>query len=115
MSGSAGEGILTQYRTVENVLIIGTNSYGCMFSDVSIQLKMPNSGFGLNFGPICCLEDFVDREGIGYDPDIWVPSEYALELTLKLCEYYGLSDTDAEALPTVGLTPERISLDGYTE
>ena len=115
LSGSAGEGIITQYRTVENVLIIGTNTQGCMFGNVQIRIFLPNTGYGIGFGQHATLEDFVNREGYGYDPDIWVPSEYALELTLKMCEFYGLQDPDAQPLPSYGELVERVSLSGYTK
>lgn len=114
LSGSAGEGIITMYRTVKNVLIIGTNTRGCMFGNVELTVWLPNSGYGFSFGPHATLEDFQNREGYGYDPDIWVPSEYALELTLKLCDYYGLTDPDTTPLPDVGQAPARVSLEGYT-
>ncbi len=113
LSGSAGEAIITEYRTVENVLIVGTNTRGCMFSNVQIKIYLPNTGYYVGFGQHAALEDFVNREGCGYDPDIWVPSEYALELTLKLCGYYGLTDEDAAPLPTRGEVPARVSLKGY--
>ena len=115
LSGSAGEGIITQYRTVENVLIIGTNTQGCMFGNVQIRVYLPNTGYSIGFGQHATLEDFVNREGYGYDPDIWVPSEYALELTLKMCEFYGLQDPDAQPLPNYGELVERVSLSGYTK
>ena len=114
LSGSAGESILKQGRTVENVLAVGTNTYGCMMGSVELQIWLPNSGWYLGFGQCAALEDFVNREGYGYDPDIWTPSEYALELVLKLCDYYGLEDPDAEPLPTTGTVPERVDLAGYT-
>ena len=113
MSGSAGEAIITQYRTVENVLIIGTNTDGCMFGSVELYIQLPNTGYNVGFAQGVSLEDFVNREGYGYDPDIWVPSEYALELTLQMCEFYGLSDPDAQPLPTYGEVPERVDLSGY--
>lgn len=115
LSGSAGEEIISQYRTVENALIIGTNTSGCMFGNVQIQIYLPNTGYGLGFGNCATLEEFVNREGYGYDPDIWVPSEYALELTLKMCEFYGLQDPDAQPLPSYGELVERVSLSGYTK
>lgn len=115
LSGSAGEGIITSYRTVENVLIIGTNTNGCMFGNVQIGICLPNSGYWVGFGQSVSLEDFVNREGWGYDPDIWVPSEYALELTLKMCEYYNLSDPDATVLPEYGEIVERVNLEDYAE
>lgn len=114
LSGSAGECIIKQYRTVENVLIIGTNTAGCMFGNVQIQIYLPNTGYGLGFGNHATLEDFVNREGYGYDPDVWVPSEYALELVLKMCEFYGLQDPDAQPLPNYGELVERVSISGYT-
>lgn len=115
LSGSAGEGIIIQYRTVENALIIGTNTNGCMFGNVQIRVYLPNTGYNLGFGQHATLEDFVNREGYGYDPDVWVPSEYALELTLKMCEFYDLQDPDAQPLPDYGELVERVSLDGYTK
>ena len=114
LSGSGGEGILTQARTVKNVLVVGTNTTGCMLGSNELQIWLPNSGWYLGFGQHAALEDFVNREGYGYDPDIWTPSEYALELVLKLCDYYGLEDPDAAPLPTTGTVPERVDLAGYT-
>ncbi len=113
LSGSSGEQIISQYRTVENVLIIGTNTAGSMFGNVQIRVYLPNTGYNVGFGQCVELKDFVNREGYGYDPDIWVPSEYALELTLKMCEFYGLQDPDAQPLPNYGELVERVSLDGY--
>jgi len=113
LSGSAGEGIITEYRTVENILIIGTNTIGCMLGNVQIRIYLPNTGYNVGFGQHARLEDFLNREGYGYDPDIWVPSEYALELTLKMCAFYGLQDPDAQPLPNYGELVERVSLDGY--
>lgn len=115
LSGSAGDAIITQYRTVENVLVIGTNTSGSMFSNVQIRIYLPNSGYNVGFGQHAALEDFVNRENYGHDPDIWVPSEYALELTLKMCQFYGLQDPDAKPLPNYGELVERVSLSGYTK
>ena len=115
LSGSAGEQIISQYRTVENILIIGTNTSGCMFGNVQIRVYLPNTGYNVGFGQCVELKDFVNRERYGYDPDIWVPSEYALELTLKMCEFYGLQDPDAQPLPNYGELVERVSLSGYTK
>ena len=115
LSGSAGEQIISQYRTVENVLIIGTNTQGGMFGNVQIKVYLPNTGYYAGFGQCIELKDFVNREGYGFDPDIWVPSEYALELTLKMCEFYGLQDPDAQPLPSYGELVERVSLSGYTK
>lgn len=115
LSGSAGEQIISQYRTVENVLIIGTNTAGGMFGNVQIKVYLPNTGYYVGFGQHAELKDFVNREGYGFDPDIWVPSEYALELTLKMCEFYGLQDPDAQPLPNYGELVERVSLSGYTK
>jgi len=81
---------------------------------VELQIWLPNSGWYLGFGQCAALDDFVNREGYGYDPDIWTPSEDALELVLKLCDYYGLEDPDAAPLPTTGAVPERVDLAGYT-
>ena len=114
LSGSSGESVITQCRTVENVLVVGTNTLGCMFSNVELPIYLPNTGFFIGFGQHAELRNFVNREGYGYDPDIWVPSEYALELTLKLCDYYGLKDADAAPIETYGETPKRVDLSGYT-
>jgi len=113
ISGSAGEGILTNWRTVENVLVVGTNTRGCMFGNVHIDIYLPNSGYNTAFGDSVALEDFICREGIGYDPDIWVPTEYALDLVLKMCDYYGLNDPDAVPLEPYGTLPEKVDLTDY--
>lgn len=39
------------YRAVKNVLIIGTNTQGCMFGNVAHIIRLPSSGCAVSFDP----------------------------------------------------------------
>ena len=80
-----------------------------------MEIYLPNSGIGFSISmgaQFYGVGEILDVHGTGFDPDIWVPSEYALELTIKLCEYYGLEPSEKK-VETYGTAPARVSLDGY--
>ena len=114
-SGSTGDGVISWAQTFENMIVIGTHTMGCTGSHENMEIYLPNSGIGFSISmgaQFYGVGEILDVHGTGFDPDIWVPSEYALELTIKLCEYYGLEPSEKK-VETYGTAPARVSLDGY--
>ena len=48
--GSAGESMLLSLRSLENVIVIGGNSYGAQLCGNMQWYKLPNSGMNVAFG-----------------------------------------------------------------
>lgn len=107
---SAGEGLVLRISQLENVMVVGENSRGCLtFGNISMH-KLPHSGLTvwlpINFG---IFPDQVFREGAGLAPDLWVPASQAVDFTVAALRRGTL--TTAQALPQAALEarfiPER--------
>jgi C-terminal processing protease CtpA/Prc len=99
---SAGEGLVLRISQLENVLVVGENSRGCLtFGNISMH-KLPHSGLTvwlpINFG---IFPDQVFREGAGLTPDLWVPASQAVDFTVAALRRGTL--TTAQALPQATL------------
>lgn len=69
---SAGEYFLFQLATMKNVIIMGTNSNGCLLTgDVNSRssVYLPNSGIEVNYGQALVLTDRMK----GFDTQGWMP------------------------------------------
>ena len=80
---SAGEGMVLRSSQVENVLVVGENTRGCLtFGNISLH-QLPHSKIKvwmpINFG-VFLDQEF--REGIGLAPDLWVPAEDAVNSSI---------------------------------
>jgi hypothetical protein len=76
---SSGEGLIMRASQLENVVVVGENSKGCLtFGNVSLHL-LPHSRMQvfmpINFG---LYPDLEFREGTGLSPDLWVPAADAV-------------------------------------
>jgi len=76
---SAGEGFVLRASQLENVLVVGENTMGCLtFGNISAH-KLPHSNLTvwmpINFG---LFPDQEIREGVGLAPDLWVPAADAV-------------------------------------
>ena len=81
--GSAAEGFLSYLQLVENVIYIGENSGGALTYGQMTRHMLPHSKILVDL-PIS-LNVFVDleyREEKGFYPDLWVPSEDALNFAV---------------------------------
>lgn len=77
---SAGEGmIMYLYRQVQNVVFVGENSRGALtFGQISNH-RLPNSKLMVRLPiKLNVSLDLIFREELGYEPDLWVPAEHAL-------------------------------------
>ena len=103
--GSAGERGILSVKQMENALLIGTNSRGCMLGDGSYTYILPNSKLGVTVGNKAFVEGNCssDIEGLGWMPDIYVDGYLALDRTIKMFRYYNLEPDDGvQALPAWG-------------
>lgn len=111
--GSSGDASIRSAQEYENMIVIGTHTAGCTgVGGGWFTIFLPNSGLAFEYQSGISLYDGKNIHSTGIDPDIWVPSEYALELTIKMCEYYGLEPGEKK-VETYGNAPERVDLDKY--
>lgn len=89
---NVGEDFLRVLKSMENVIVVGSNSYGASFTSNTTTTKyLPNSGIAISYG-----NDFTLYGDKGYDeldgflPDLWVEPKDALDAVLNLYKYYDL-------------------------
>jgi len=102
---SAGERGIISMRQMDNVLLVGTNSKGCMFGDGSNVYRLPNSKILCVIGQAAFVEGGFtsDIEGLGCLPDIYVDGYLALDRTIAMYQYYGLTpDENVNSLDVWG-------------
>ena len=91
-TGSSGEGFVDYLRQIENTIVFGTNTGGAFSTGNIAAINLPYSKIRIQCGHALHLEpDLTTIEGIGIQPDIWVPSKDSLERVVKFIENYGLS------------------------
>ena len=101
---SAGERGILSIRQMDNALIIGTNSRGCIVTGCTCYY-LPNSSIIVSAGDGACIEGncSMEIEGLGWMPDIFVDGYLALDRTIKMYKYYGLlPDANVNNLDTWG-------------
>lgn len=74
---SSAEWFVEALDTLENVIFVGTNTSGCMFSKQSIRCRLPYSGIEVIYGDAISIGSI--REGTGFEPDVWVGGNDVLE------------------------------------
>ena len=90
MIASAGEGFVSCLRQLDNVVFVGTNTYGCLVTGNVGRVQLPISGQWIQFGTKLNIRpDLSQIEGIGFMPDLWVPPGESLERVVKFAERYG--------------------------
>jgi len=91
-TASAGEWFVGHLRQLENVLFVGTNTWGVLLTGAVTRTILPRSGLEVQFGMwLNVRPDLSQFEGIGFLPDLWVPPGEALERALAFIERYGLN------------------------
>ena len=89
---SAGEIMIEHLSTIDNVIFVGSNTYGARLTSGISSKYLPNSKLEVYYG--FAMHFFDNPEGIegkGYMPDIWVNPEEALDKAIKFCKYYNLN------------------------
>jgi len=81
---SAGELFTDMAHNLENTLIIGTNTAGCLLSGHSHMRTLTHSKLILQFGnSIHLWPEGYFEEGTGLEPDIWCPEAIAEEAAIN--------------------------------
>lgn len=78
--GSSGESMLNYLKSLENTLVIGSNSAGYQIAGNVHGYRLPNTGMYFDFGTSFSL--FYDSENVdykGYEPDVWCNPSSALD------------------------------------
>lgn len=89
---SSGESMIEYLRSMNNVIFVGSNSNGCSLVPNNSYKYLPNSGMELYFGQgLCLTDDYKNRDGVGFLPDIWVNPFDSLDLVIKMCSFYELN------------------------
>ncbi|MBR2409355.1 MAG: hypothetical protein IKB07_10435 [Lachnospiraceae bacterium] len=90
-TASSGESFTNMLTLGKRVILVGTNTMGCLNFGNANKLYLPNSGIMLRLGANCSFYQSLDKtEGIGYSPDLWVEPSDSLDAVVRLCHYYGL-------------------------
>ena len=95
LCGSAGESALNYIRTLDNVLVVGSNSSGYQLCGNAYGYCLPNSGIWACFGT--GLQYNFKAENVdfkGYEPDVWCDPKTALQSVLNMMVRGGLCTAD---------------------
>lgn len=86
-----GECFLKYLSTLENVILVGSNTAGDYLVGDEMEITLPKTGVKVCFGGSLDLFRTVDlAEGVGLPPDLWVPPQDAPDAVARLVRYYGL-------------------------
>ena len=91
--GSAGESMLNYMRSLDNVMVIGSNTAGCQICGKGMSISLPISNIGCSFGSAVWFrfnDENVDDKG--YEPDVWCNPVDALDAVLNMLLRYDLTD-----------------------
>ncbi len=105
---SSGEGAYMDFESIRNTLFVGTNTNGCCLSGACVCVQLPNSTIALRLGTnyFDMFNNYYNGqhpEGIGLMPDVFVNSTEALDLSMKMIEYYGIEKSkDTSGITTFG-------------
>jgi hypothetical protein len=88
-TASAGESFIEYLRQMDNTIFIGTNTGGLLIAGNVGVCQLPYSRLPVAFGTKLALKpDFINRDGLGYLPDIWVDSKDALDYAVRFAKRY---------------------------
>lgn len=83
-TSSAAEFFVHYLSKLDNVTLVGTNSNGCMLTGNSNSAHLPNSKIPLYIShKLYMRPDFVNIDGLGFLPDLWVKPEQSLDRIIK--------------------------------
>lgn len=89
---SAAEHFLAELSSMDNVLIVGTNSTGAYLSGTPTMYGLHNSNIPVQLPSALYISPLSsDYEGKGMKPDILVNSKDALDKVVKMVQYYNLN------------------------
>ena len=91
---SAGETMMTELTTMDNVIVVGSNTSGCFLCGNVMQLRLPNSGMQFSLGAdLTFTSDSLENVDFqGFTPDIWCDPSIAIHAVLEMLNIYDLAD-----------------------
>ena len=96
--GSSGESALTFAKTMDNVIVIGSNSAGYQLCGNVYDYSLPRTGITACFGVSISLYGSMDNVDYkGYEPDLWCNPKTALQSVLNMVERYDLGSAEGVA------------------
>lgn len=94
LCASSGELALLDAKTINNSIVIGSNSNGCLLCGNVQSFYLPNSGIEMSFSQgIQFINEIKNIDGIGIEPDIWCNPSDSLESVLNMLVNYNLADS----------------------
>lgn len=76
---SSVEAALTYLKTMENTIVIGSNTLGCQMGGSVQTYYLPHSGVPFAISGFAeFYGELKNIDGIGFEPDLWCEPEYAL-------------------------------------
>ena len=96
--GSSGESALTFAKTMDNVIVIGSNSAGYQLCGNVYDYSLPRTGITACFGVSISLYGSMDNVDYkGYAPDLWCNPKTSLQSVLNMVERYDLGSAEGVA------------------
>ena len=96
--GSSGESALTFAKTMDNVIVIGSNSAGYQLCGNVYDYSLPRTGITACFGVSISLYGSMDNVDYkGYAPDLWCNPKTSLQSVLNMVERYDLGAAEGVA------------------
>lgn len=96
--GSSGESALTFAKTMDNVIVIGSNSAGYQLCGNVYDYSLPRTGITACFGVSISLYGSMDNVDYkGYEPDLWCNPKTSLQSVLNMVERYDLGSAEGVA------------------
>ncbi len=90
---SSGESMLNFLKTLDNTIVIGTNSGGYQLCGNDISMTLPNTGMYLYFGVSLTFPYVMENVDYkGYEPDVWCSADTSLDAVLNMMVRYQLTD-----------------------
>ena len=111
---SAGETALNVLKTLDNVLVVGSNSSGYQLGGNTWGVNLPNTGIFANIGT--ALRFFFDMENVdcvGYTPDLWCIPDNALDAALNMLVNSGLATSSDISAMRESISSEIAGVDTF--
>ena len=96
--GSSGESALTFAKTMDHVIVVGSNSAGYQLCGNVYDYSLPRTGITACFGVSLSFYGSMDNVDYkGYEPDLWCNPKTALQSVLNMVERYDLGSAEGVA------------------
>lgn len=96
--GSSGESAMTFAKTMDHVIVVGSNSAGYQLCGNVYDYSLPRTGITACFGVSISLYGSMDNVDYkGYAPDLWCNPKTSLQSVLNMVERYDLGSAEGVA------------------